>query len=55
MDDVVIAWALHVLAVVIWIGGVGMVTMVVLPAIRRADLRWWSELPGRLGSRTVRS
>ena len=28
MDDVVIARALHVLAVVIWIGGVAMVTMV---------------------------
>jgi transposase len=24
-------------------------------ACRTADLRWWSELPGRLGSRTVRS
>jgi uncharacterized membrane protein len=36
--DVVIARALHVLAVVIWIGGVAMVTMVVLPAVRRGDL-----------------
>jgi uncharacterized membrane protein len=38
MDDVVIARALHVLAVVIWIGGVAMVTMVVLPAVRRGDI-----------------
>ena len=38
MDDVVIARALHVLAVVIWIGGVSMVTTVALPAIRRGDL-----------------
>ena len=38
MDDVVIARALHVLAVVIWIGGVAMVTMVVLPAIRHDDV-----------------
>jgi uncharacterized membrane protein len=38
MDDVVIARALHVLAVVIWIGGVAMVTLVVLPALRRDDL-----------------
>src|SRR5438552_1693521 len=38
MDDVVIARALHVLAVVIWIGGVAMVTMVVLPAIRHGDV-----------------
>jgi hypothetical protein len=37
MDDVIIA-SLHVLAVVIWIGGVMMVTTVVLPAVRRGDL-----------------
>jgi uncharacterized membrane protein len=37
MDDVIIARALHVLGVVIWIGGVAMVTMV-LPALRRGDL-----------------
>jgi hypothetical protein len=30
--------ALHVLGVVIWIGGVAMVTMVVLPALQRGDL-----------------
>jgi len=35
MDDVTIARALHVLAVVHWIGGVAMVTAVILPAIRR--------------------
>ena len=38
MDDVVIARALLVLAVVIWIGGVAMVTTVVLPAVRRGDI-----------------
>src|SRR5665213_2662908 len=38
MDDVAIARALHVLGVVIWIGGVAMVTMVLLPAVRRGDL-----------------
>jgi uncharacterized membrane protein len=38
MDDIVIARAFHVLAVVIWIGGVAMVTMAVLPAVRRGDL-----------------
>jgi uncharacterized membrane protein len=38
MEDVVIARALHVLAVVIWIGGVAMVTTVVLPAVRRGDI-----------------
>ena len=35
MDDVTIARALHVLAVVHWIGGLAMVTAVILPAIRR--------------------
>jgi uncharacterized membrane protein len=34
MDDVTIARALHVLAVVHWIGGLTMVTAVILPAIR---------------------
>ena len=38
MDDLALARALHVLGVVIWIGGVGMVTMVVLPAVRRGGL-----------------
>lgn len=36
MIDLGIARALHVLAVVLWIGGVGMVTTVLLPVIRRA-------------------
>lgn len=35
MDDVLIARALHVLGVVLWIGGVGFVTTVLLPAVRR--------------------
>ena len=38
MEDVIVARALHVLGVVIWIGGVAMMTMVVLPALRRGDL-----------------
>lgn len=38
MDDVVIARALHVLAVVIWIGGVAIATTIVLPAVRRGEL-----------------
>ncbi len=36
MTDLVLARVLHILAVVLWIGGVGMVTTVLLPAIRRA-------------------
>jgi uncharacterized membrane protein len=35
MNALAIARAIHVLAVVLWIGGVGMVTTVLLPAIRR--------------------
>ena len=38
MNDVIFARALHVLAIVIWIGGVAMVTTIVLPAIRRRAL-----------------
>jgi uncharacterized membrane protein len=34
MDDVTIARALHVLSVVLWIGGVGFVTTVLLPTVR---------------------
>ena len=34
MDDVTLARALHVLAVVLWIGGAVFVTTVLLPAVR---------------------
>ena len=34
MDDITLARALHVLAVVLWIGGVAFVTTVLLPAVR---------------------
>jgi uncharacterized membrane protein len=35
LDDAAIARALHVFGVVLWIGGVGFVTTVLLPAVRR--------------------
>lgn len=35
MDDVTFARALHVAAIVHWIGGVSFVTLVLLPAVRR--------------------
>jgi uncharacterized membrane protein len=35
MNDVTLARAIHVLAIVLWIGGVGLVTTVLLPAVRR--------------------
>lgn len=38
METLALARAIHVVAVVIWIGGVAMVTTVLLPAIRRAPL-----------------
>jgi hypothetical protein len=34
MDDTTIAQAIHVIAVILWIGGVGFVTTVMLPAMR---------------------
>jgi uncharacterized membrane protein len=37
MNDVTIALGLHVLAVVLWIGGVAMVTTVVLPTAHRFE------------------
>ncbi|HVZ09692.1 hypothetical protein [Rhodopila sp.] len=36
MSDFILARVLHVLAVVLWIGGVAMVTTVLLPSIRRS-------------------
>jgi uncharacterized membrane protein len=35
MDDLTLARALHVVSIVVWIGGVAFVTTVLLPAIRR--------------------
>jgi uncharacterized membrane protein len=39
MDDVTIARALHVVSVVLWIGGVAFVTTVLLPTVRRLKAR----------------
>lgn len=52
MDDLSIARALHVLAVVHWIGGVGVVTAVILPAVVRFSdpsrrLAVFEEIEGR--------
>lgn len=38
MDDIALARALHVLAIMLWIGGVSMATTVALPAVRRGEL-----------------
>jgi uncharacterized membrane protein len=37
MDDVTVARATHIVFVVLWIGGVGFVTTVLLPAIRNLE------------------
>lgn len=52
MDDVALARALHVLGVVLWIGGVGFVTTVLLPSVRRMKsveerVRFFEALEGR--------
>ena len=41
MDDFIIARALHVLAVLMWIGGVAFVTMVLFPSIVLVPMRWF--------------
>ena len=35
MDDITIARVIHILAIIFWIGGVAMVTTVLLPAVRQ--------------------
>ena len=37
MDSFTFARVIHLLAILLWIGGVGFVTMVVMPAIRRTE------------------
>jgi uncharacterized membrane protein len=37
MNEVAIARALHFLAIVLWVGGVGFVTTVLFPAVRRLE------------------
>ncbi len=38
MNDLAIARAVHVLSVVVWIGGVAMITTVILPMVRRSQM-----------------
>ena len=49
VDDVMIARALHVLGVVLWIGGVAMETTVLLPVMRRVSdhaerTKWFKQI-----------
>ncbi|MEQ8492908.1 MAG: hypothetical protein RLW42_01685 [Gammaproteobacteria bacterium] len=53
--DLVIARAIHVLAVVHWIGGVSLVTLAILPGLRDLDpaserLALFERIEGRFGS-----
>ena len=55
MDDITIARVLHVVGVVLWIGGVGFVTSVLLPAIRRIKdpqerVAFFEQIEGRFAS-----
>ena len=53
MIDLAIARLLHVLGVVVWIGGVAMVTLVVLPAARAArDPELFERVERRFASQT---
>ena len=38
MNDLAIARAVHVLSIVVWIGGVAMITTVILPMVRRSQM-----------------
>jgi len=54
MDDISIARALHVLAIVHWIGGVAMATLVLLPSLMRSvpapeRLALFERIEGRFG------
>lgn len=52
MDDITIARAIHVLAVLLWIGGVAFVTLVVMPSIRGSTLpKAWLDAFHRLEER----
>lgn len=53
MDSFILARALHVLAVVHWIGGVAMVTLVILPSLSRLPagqrMEMFERIEGRFG------
>ncbi len=54
MDELTLARAVHVVAVVAWIGGVYLVTMVVLPAVRGFDqpedrIKTFEDIESRFG------
>lgn len=54
MDELTVARAVHVIAVVAWIGGVYFVTLVLLPAIRdlaepAEQIRHFEDIEGRFG------
>ena len=53
MEKFVLARIVHVIAVVLWIGGVAMVTTVIIPAVKRLkskedQIRTFEEIEGKL-------
>ncbi len=51
MDDLILARAIHVAAIVHWIGGVSFVTLMLLPGIRRLAAPEDPRAPVRAGGR----
>ncbi len=52
MEDYVFARVLHVIAVVLWIGGVAMVTTVIIPAVKKMkakedQIKTFEQIEGR--------
>ena len=52
MDGLTLARVLHVIAVILWIGGVAMVTTVIIPAVRKLkskeeQIKTFEEIEGR--------
>ena len=52
MEDLTLARVIHIVAVVLWIGGVAMVTTVILPAVKKMktkedQLKTFEEIEGR--------
>lgn len=54
MDDIAFAKALHVASIVVWIGGVTMATVIILPALRKGELgKDWPKVFHAIESRFI--
>lgn len=57
MDSFIVARVIHVVAIVLWIGGVAMVTLILLPAIKRLiepeqRIEFFEKIEGRFASQS---